>query len=279
MDNNKKHQLSLTLEGLPQDDGNVRLADFLRELQLLSSALSKVDRLVSRENRAATNYRIVDLSHSSPARVVIAAFPRRDMPDVRDVVLSSLFRALSQIQRDEVPDGVGFDVLEDFHSMSQPVGKSLAWVRLAQNGTEISFTPSFRTTVAEILAPQHIAQGFIRGKLEAINLHGSANVFKIYPAVGPSKLACHFPGNLVADAISAVNQDVEIRGALKYRATDKYPYAVEVETIDLLIPPVNGVGLDDIFGLAPDIAGGKPAEDWIADRRIENEEIFSALLG
>lgn len=275
----RDHHLILTLEGLPQDDGHVGLADFIRELQLLSSALVKIDRSVSPENRISTSYRIVDLSHSSPARVVLAAFPRRNMPDVRKLVFGTIISALIQIQQNEVPDGVSADVLEDLYGMAQPVGTRLARVTLGQDEKEIPFTPAFRSVVAEILAPQHIAQGFIRGKLEAINLHGSANVFKIYPRVGPAKVTCHFPGDLIQDAIRAVNSYIEVRGTLKYRAHDHYPYAVEVEKITTLLDDASGPGLDDLFALAPDITGGVPAEEWVAQRRLEAEEEMAALLG
>lgn len=278
MKQNENH-ITLTLEGLPEDGGHVRLSDFIRELQLLQGALTKTDRAVSPENRASTNFRVVDLSHSSPARVVLAAFPKRNMPDVRRLVIGNIIAALVQIQNSEVPDHLSAEILEDLHGMALPVGERLARVALAAGEREVSFTPEFRNVVADMLAPQQVSQGFIRGKLEAINLHGAANVFKIYPRVGPSKVTCHFPSNLLQSAIEAINSYVEVRGTLQYRSRDQYPYAVQVEQIAALLSDESAPSLDDLFGVAPNIAGGIPAEEWVAQRRLESEEEMLALLG
>jgi hypothetical protein len=276
-----EHRLTLTLEGLPADDGHVRLTDFLRELQLLSSTLLRAERAIAPEGRPGTTYRIVDLSHSSPARVVIEAYAKRQSPDLRRAIIGTVFAALSQLQKNEVPDVVDAEFLEDLHEMARPVGKTLARVTLASNNNEeVVFSPKFRETVAEILAPQLAAHGFIRGKLEAINLHGSANVFKIYPHVGPAKVACHFPSALLDEAIRAVNHDVEVHGLLRYRTHDPFPHAVEVARIVVLEREREGPpGFDDLLGRAPHLADGIPAEDWIARKRLEQEEEVLAILG
>ena len=67
-------RLALKVEGLPRDDGQVRLSVFLSELQLFAAALRKFDALVS-GGSPANLFRIVDLSYSSPATVAIEALP------------------------------------------------------------------------------------------------------------------------------------------------------------------------------------------------------------
>jgi hypothetical protein len=136
-------------------------------------------------------------------------------------------------------------------------------------------TPTLERPPAELAA-----YGFVRGKLEAIDLHDSANVFKIYPQVGPSKIACHFPNALLDDAIRAVNHSVEVHGMLSYRANEPFPYAVEVARItDLERENEEPPAFEDLVGSAPDLTGGVPAEDWIAERRLEQEEEVLAILG
>ncbi|HEX3526235.1 MAG TPA: hypothetical protein VH988_04140 [Thermoanaerobaculia bacterium] len=132
---------------------------------------------------------------------------------------------------------------------------------------------------ADFLRDQWVHQGFIRGKLEAINLHGSANVFEIYPHAGPSRVNCHFPSVLVKEAVGAVNRYVEIHGTLRYRTNDSYPFAVEVSRIVTLEDEEDMPTFDELLGSAPNLTDGTPAEDWVAHRRLEQEEELLALLG
>lgn len=45
----------------------------------------------------------------------------------------------------------------------------------------------------DALAVEEECEGAIEGMLEQINLHHGANVFYIYPEIGPRKISCHFP--------------------------------------------------------------------------------------
>ena len=68
--------VKLIVEGLPGDKSRIRLADFLRELNLFLQLLNEADRQVTSKYDLANDYRIIDLSHSSPATVVVEAIPR-----------------------------------------------------------------------------------------------------------------------------------------------------------------------------------------------------------
>jgi hypothetical protein len=63
----KNLRITLKLEGLPEEDGHVRLSDLLTELQALKDSLDNVDRMVGQTNDTVLYYRVIDLKHSSPA--------------------------------------------------------------------------------------------------------------------------------------------------------------------------------------------------------------------
>ena len=54
--------ITLVIEGLPEDDGQVRLAAFLSELQNLSATLKRLDRYAN-AGKAASYFRISELSY------------------------------------------------------------------------------------------------------------------------------------------------------------------------------------------------------------------------
>ena len=63
-------RITLIIEGLPEDEGQVRLGVFMFQLQRLSATITKLDREVN-DGKAATYLRIAELSYSSPVRVVL----------------------------------------------------------------------------------------------------------------------------------------------------------------------------------------------------------------
>jgi hypothetical protein len=75
-------RIELVIEGLPEDDGRVRLSAFMSQLQSLSATLSLLDR-ESNEGRVGSVFQIAELSYKSPVRVVLEptivlpAVPRR----------------------------------------------------------------------------------------------------------------------------------------------------------------------------------------------------------
>ncbi|MGQ0445988.1 MAG: hypothetical protein ACT4O2_12900, partial [Beijerinckiaceae bacterium] len=58
-------RITLIIEGLPEDDGQVRLGVFMSQLQSLNATITKLDRDAN-AGKAATYFRIAELSYSSP---------------------------------------------------------------------------------------------------------------------------------------------------------------------------------------------------------------------
>lgn len=260
--------ITLALDGLPSEDGYIRAGDFLRELQLLTSALNKTDRDICGTGGPFSYYRIVNLSLASPATVVLEALPRDPDTDMRSEVISKFFSVLSCIQHGEfLPESVSHSLLQDLSGMASPVGKSIGSVRVSRDGTVIHFNPKLQKTIELLLAPEEIYPGAIRGMLEAINLHREANVFRIYPDVGPAKITCHFAIELQEQAVKAINHFVEVRGILKYKVRAQYPHEIQVDSIEAFPPEHELPSLWDIKGIAPNATGQLASEDFVRELR------------
>lgn len=61
----------LELEGLPEEEGHIRLPDLVEELDALLSALNCIDRTVDQTRKPTLEYRIIAATHSSPLRISI----------------------------------------------------------------------------------------------------------------------------------------------------------------------------------------------------------------
>ncbi|MEO8189483.1 MAG: hypothetical protein ABI682_04005 [Acidobacteriota bacterium] len=222
------YRITLTLEALAREEGHIRLSDFVTELDALGNALKKTEALLSGGAEPDLIYRVVSLSHSSPAAVTIEPYRRTLESDFRAPVLESLFQTLHQVDRGEVNGELPYDVLEDLKNMAKPVGRRLASLTLEYRGRVIRLSRELKLKIELALAPEQVEQGSIRGMLESINIHGSANVFRIYPDYGPVKLNCHFPDSLRSEAVSGVGRFVEVRGSLSFRVGSRHPHEVEV---------------------------------------------------
>jgi len=251
---------------LPEDDGRVRFGPFMNQLQHLSGTITKLDREAS-NGKVATVYRIAELSYESPARVVLEPQALPKQPYVGHAIVESLGRVASALENGSDLSGLDADLLEDIRALAKPVGKSVGNVTLLFNDHRFDLTPQVATKVDEALAVDEKCEGALEGMLEQINLHHGANVFYIYPDVGPRKLTCHFPSKLYDDAISAVGRRVEVYGTLHYRSGATFPHQVAVNAIEPFPPESELPDWDDLWGRAPDITGGLSSEVFIRELR------------
>lgn len=259
-----KHQIKLTLEGLPSEQGHVLASDFLRELQSLIAALHRTDITDNGISKTETTYyRVVNLSHSSPATVTLEARSYSDKIDARGRILDNFYSNVVQIRDGKLDKRIDYSFLEDLRNIANPVGRTIAKAQIEVNGKTVSIDREYRINIDKILAPEETYPGTIRGMLETINLHGGANVFRIYPDVGPTKVTCHFPAELEVKAINAVTHFVEVKGIIYYKSAAQYAHKVDVK--DLLIYPSEDdlPTLNDLRGVAPKATGDKLSEEFI----------------
>lgn len=259
-------RITLIVEGLPEDEGQVRLGAFMSQLQHLSATIAKLDRHVN-AGKPATYYRIAEISYRSPIRVVLEpqALPRN--PYMGRAIIESLARVTIAIEEAADLSGLDADLLEGIRDLAKPVGKGVANVTLVFNDHRFDLTPKVVERVDVALAVDEECEGAIEGMLEQINLHQGANVFHIYPDVGPRKVTCKFPAKLYDDAVSAVGRRVEVFGTLHYRSGATFPHEVAVTHIEAYPPEGDLPDWDDLRGRAPDATGELSSEAFVRELR------------
>ncbi len=259
-------RITLIIEGLPEDNGQVRLGAFMNQLQKLNATITKLDREVN-DGKQATVYRIAELSYKSPIRVVLEPQALPKFPYAGHAIVEGLVRVTHALENDDDLSGVDADLLEDIRGLAKPVGKSVANVTLLFNDHRFDLTPKILSKVDIALATEEECSGYIEGKLEQINLHDGANVFYIYPEIGPRKISCHFPATLYDDAVSAVGRRVEVYGLFQYRSGATFPHQVSVTSIEAIPPESDLPDWEDVRGRAPDVTGDLSSEAFVRELR------------
>ncbi len=261
-------RITLIIEGLPEDDGQVRLAAFMSQLQNLSATISKLDRDAN-HGRAASYFRIAELSYSSPVRVVIEPKQLPKAPYAGHLVIESLGRIVEALENGHDLTQVDADVLEDIRGLVRPVGKTVKNATLIFNDHRLDLTERVGIKIDEALAIDEECDGSLEGMLDQINVHLGANTFHIYPEVGGRKVTCHFPSRLFDDAVSAVGRRVEVSGTLHYRAGATFPHQISVTSIDAFPPEYELPDWEDLRGRAPNATGGLSSEAFVRELRNE----------
>lgn len=262
----ENERITLVIEGLPEDEGRVRFAAFLTELQSLSATINRLDRDAN-DGKAASYFRITELSYSSPARVVIEPHALPGQSPTGHLVVASLNRVAVALSESSDLTEIDAELLEDIRSLARPVGTHVKSATLLFNGSAIDLTPQIATRVDAALAVVEECEGSVQGMLEQINLHGGANIFHIYPEVGAKKIACRFPARLFDDAVFAVGRRIEVFGTLRYRARADYPHQIAVTGIEAYPPESELPDWDDLRGRAPDATGGLSTEAFVRELR------------
>lgn len=260
-------RITLIIEGLPEDDGQVRLAAFMSQLQSLSATISRLDREMN-NGRVTTYFRIVELSYKSPINVVIEPQPLRPGPAFTGhLVIESLVRIAQTLEAEDNLTDIDADVLEDIRALARPVGRTVKNATLIFNDHHLELTETLGIKIDKALAVEEESEGALDGMLDQINVHLGANTFHIYPVIGPRKVTCHFPARLFDDAVSAVGRRVEVTGTLRYRAGANFPHQVAVAEIEVFPPDHELPTWDDLRGRAPDATGMLTSEAFVRELR------------
>ena len=262
----ENNRIELIIEGASENEGRVRLTTFMAQLQHLSAALSKIDK-ESNGGKAGSIFNIVSLSYNSPMSVVLEPKPTSSQFFSGNLVVEGLKKVSKALKSGDNLLSYNVEILEELYALAKPTGKSLKNTTLKFNDECIDFNLQIYHHLEDALAVDEECEGSIEGMLEQINLHQGANLFHIYPEVGPTKVSCHFPSGIYDDAVSSVGRRVAVYGKLKYRAGASFAHQVVVSSIDTYLSDNDIPDWDDILGRAPDATGLLSSEEFIRDFR------------
>lgn len=264
-------RITIEFKGSDADAGDVRLSEFLEQLEAVKEALKQTERVVSGRPDQHIYYKIVDLSHSSPSRVVLEpVYPvdkvlRKSLSVVPDALTSSI-RVL-QFGR-KPPARADLAMLESYKTLG--ASRNLKEMTISTSPQKVvSINQGFSERVERAIGPDIFAPGSISGRLERVNLHNTRS-FDIFPPIGPPKIRCHFEEADRAKVKNALDNFVTVKGRLRYKTWDKHPHAIDVKFIDIHEPDADLPMMDDLRGIAPDATGGLSSEDFVRTIRENN---------
>lgn len=151
-------RIELVMEGLPEDEGRLRLNTFMSQLQ----------KFETNEGKSANIFQIAELSYSSPLRVVLEPKPIAPHRATGHLVIARLKYVTDTIVAGGDLSGLDADLLEDIKSLAAPVGKGVKTATLVFNRSTVDLTPRIAHELEIALAVEDECEGSLEGDLETV---------------------------------------------------------------------------------------------------------------
>lgn len=261
--------LTIQLEGSLDDQGNLRLSEFIDELRAVNAALKNTERILT-GGESTVDYRIIDLKHESPYSVRIQAIARKPQHSAMPRrVFRRFSTSLRMIRRHRLPKDFDAEAIEAFKNLASPIKKNMVRVKVIddEDKKEAFVDQRYDNAINKIIGFDQRERGSMMGKLDALNVHLATNTFVIYPTVGPTKISCKFPSHMKAQVLASAGQYVRVEGWAIYKSSAKFPHAMQVTAPLEVFPEDQASKLSDIHGIAPHATGGEKSEDFVRKLR------------
>lgn len=268
-------RITVQIKGDPSDNESLRINDFINQLDAIRNTLSHLEREIAEPDSSPIQYRIVDLSHNSPATIVIEAVPGTKGKDISALVADRFVNGIKNIKSGIIPADYDSDLLESFKKIGPRIQKKnrhkfFSLVSIATDSEKVEVEQSLESEIESIVGPDEIMKGSVSGTLELINIHAHVNNFRIFPIVGPQKVDCHFKSAQLNNAIKGINRYVNVTGSLRYKRRDKFPYAINDAEVEVYPEENDLPSIFDLKGIAPDATGSLKSEDFVRQLRDES---------
>ncbi len=265
--------VKIQLEGRRSDNGHVRFSEFLFRLESLRQVLSIIEQDIDGAGRSAIVYRVIDLSHSSPASVVLEASPaRQQVPqELPAQIVGQFFDTLEYLTSGskELFDHISYRALEAYKGLVSSPRSKLDRFTISNGQRTVEIDDALEQKVEGLLDDVKTSQGSFNGALESVNLHAEANKFTIYPVAGPTRLSCHFRRDMFPSVVDGLGRNVRVTGSLRFLGTDAFPHSIEVEELEVLPLDKDLPSLSSLRGIAPKATGDKDSVAFVRSLRDE----------
>lgn len=260
-------RIAIRLVGLPEDEGDVRVVAFTKKLNALLSSLRATEKTVS-EQSGTFDYRVVDLSHSSPSTVEVEVIALdEEAMELRDDLTENFYRTAQAINAGgDIPAEFSYGDLQKFKDL-EPRKKDVPEVSLFFGNQSLKLAIDWSDKIEELLGPDQFEIGSVVGRLEQINVHGNNRTFHVYPTFDEPAVKCEFEERHREQIVQALDKYVEIFGTLTYKARSQFPHHISVDRIEIFLKESQLPTLDDFSGVAPNITEGKTIEDYLQEVR------------
>ena len=267
-----KNRLILKMEGAERSGNHLELSVFVEKTRQFLEFL-KVSAKDSGESGAV--FEVVNLSHSSPVTMDCVPVARGAETAPPSVIFNGIKEKLELTAGGQTRD-LSHPVLDSLEKLADYQPEKLARIEIhaiAGDGKKVNvyvLNDECKEMLREARSSEDRVISTVSGKLEQINIHNDANIFRIYDSVPHAHhIDCKFPNELLESVPNGLGRFVSVWGECFYRPDAAAPYRVIVREMEILPPSNELPSLSDLRGIAPGATGGKSSEQFVRELRDE----------
>lgn len=261
-----QESLTIHMDGIPSDDGEVRLSIFVSKLDDIRLALQETDKYLFGIKTA--EFLVSGLTRSSPAAVSIRMKPYDKIIEHQDQIFSYFSSLIAKITsgKYEVASH-SYYLLSKLNKLADGVGEkySRMWFSYKKEIAAV-ITVETQENLKMLLAQQYSSIGTVKGRVEAYNSHGEEKVFYVYPLVG-DRVKCVFDDSQLTQASKAVEKNVIVHGTVRHLEGEFFPSEVRVQSIVINDPNDKLESLTGLIGIIEPSASEQTSVDIIKNIR------------
>lgn len=268
-------RITIQIVGDKSDRQDVRLDDFIRQLNDVKKALRENEITVTGKEEATLDYKVVDLRHSSPATVVLEPVPTApnvaiDLHFAQKVVgeFATELRAIKR--KGELTREPELDRLLAYQKIGIRENSRVSKVKIAVGRNAVTIDEKFRQKLNAIVGPDEFAEGSISGTIEVVNIH-DRNQFFLYPVIGPKRVTGTFREQLRPTIKDAIGEYVTVHGKLRYKAWSPYPHGIAAEDVEIHEPESALPTLTEMRGAFAGSMGNLNSIEFVEQLRDETQ--------
>ena len=271
-------KLKVIMEGPLHHGGLILLSDFRTVVETAGLLLKQVafEQFSQQERKRLglgehLGLVVAHLSHSSPVMV--------ELGFLNDDVAGMLFPSVGAI-RDKIMNGKSDEIsdktLRYLEKTVAPLNKGgiqkMEWI-FASEKEKLFHWPmdeEFARRIKDAREADWNDYTTVEGYLELLDIHQNKPKFRVYSRFpGVPEVECTGDSELRKTVIEMMDRKVAVSGRARYRPQSPFPHKMEVEHIDSFPENEKIPSLWEMHGIAPELADGKNAADYIAELRDE----------
>jgi hypothetical protein len=229
-----------------QKDSRLLLDDFICELESVKRVLESLNKDIHPNKTPQLSYEIVKIRKSSPLMVeLLPTYKDFQMDDL----IASFYTGLRTIPKGKPPKSFSVNTIIAYSDIGTSTKRNE--ITFYENGKskKLKVKENYGKFVNEIYKQIYYSeQGSISGKLDALNVHGTKKTITVYPNYAP-QVNCIVSDNLLPVVEKAVRRKVTVRGKIKTKIDEKYPFEINVDEIKIHKSKEEIPKVDELWGM------------------------------
>lgn len=170
---------------------------------------------------------------------------------------------------DALPTGVPDDFLDGVRELGELAAKRKIRASIANGAGRVVISRKVIDLVEEFREVASTEEfGSVEGRLDGINIH---NTFQCHVYTDAEKVAVEFEKDQLENVKAALGSRVSVRGTITFSKQGR-PMRVDEAKVHRFPSDDELPSIDDMMGIAPEITGGMPADQYIRTLRESDGE-------